>query len=160
MYLAFLDLKSAFDRVPKNEIWISLNKLDVNKKLINVIKSIYKNVQGSVRLNGQQSGNFRMKKGIKQGDSLSPLLFIVFMDQIIKHCRRRTRRYKIGNWKLRPIYLQSLIYADDIVLINSNVAGLQNAVIEWASTLEERGMEVNIGKSKLMKIGGKKKILK
>lgn len=113
-------------------------------------------MQGLVRINGQQSGNFRMEKGMKQGDSLSPLLFITFMDQIIKQCRRRTRRYKFGNWKLRPIYLQSLIYADDIVLINNNVEDLQNAVIEWASTLEERGMAVNISKSKIMKIGGEK----
>jgi hypothetical protein len=44
-----------------------------------------------------------MKTGIKQGDSLSPRLFITMMDEIHKICKARTGRMKVGNWTLRPI---------------------------------------------------------
>ena len=94
-----------------------------------------------------------MDKGTNQGDSLSPLLFIIFMDQIIKHCKRRTKKYKVGNSKMRPVHLQALVYADDILLISNNTRNLQQAIIEWVSTLEERGMKINTSKSKVMKVG-------
>ena len=44
----------------------------------------------------------------------------------------------MGNYKMRPVYVQSLIYADDIVLIVSNEEELQKAVTEWASAINDR----------------------
>jgi retron-type reverse transcriptase len=79
-----------------------------------------------------------MEKGIKQGDRLSPLLFAIFMDSILKHCKRRTPRMKIGNWNLRPVLIQALVYADDVLLIIDKKEYLQNAVIEWGTTFRER----------------------
>jgi hypothetical protein len=45
-----------------------------------------------------------------------------------------------------------MVYADDVVLIMEKEEELQRAVIEWCSTFEERGLEVNIRKSKVMQI--------
>jgi hypothetical protein len=58
-----------------------------------------------------------MERGVRQGDSLSPLLFISFMDEVLKMCKRRTERTRVGCWNMRPVYCQALLYADDIVLI-------------------------------------------
>jgi hypothetical protein len=58
-----------------------------------------------------------MKRGVKHGDSLSPLLFISFMDEVLQICKRRTERMRVGYWNMRPVYCQALLYADDIVLI-------------------------------------------
>ena len=71
-----------------------------------------------MRKDGKTSGTFDMERGIKQGDSLSPLLFIVFMDEILKTCKARTKRSMVGRWNMRPVYAQALVYADDIVLIS------------------------------------------
>ena len=130
-----------------------MGKIGASPKLINVTNSIYKYVEGCVRLNGQISKKLKMEKGMKQGDCLSPLLFIIFIDQIIKQCKRGTRQYKVGNWKMREINIQAQVYADDIILIAKNKQDLQLAVAEWAGSLEERGMKVNCKKSKVMKIG-------
>ena len=64
----------------------------------------------------------------------------------------RTGRMKVGNWMIRPIQCQALIYADDIVLIADTERKLQVAVDEWNETLEEKGMEINTTKSKVMQV--------
>ena len=53
---------------------------------------------------------------------------------------------------MRPIHVQSLIYADDIALIVSNTEELQKVVTEWASAIQDRGMRINVKKSKVMVI--------
>ena len=44
------------------------------------------------------------------------------------------------------------MYVDDDLLISDKREHLQNAVIEWGSTFQERGFEINTAKSKIMKI--------
>ena len=150
-YIAFLDLQAAFDTIPREEIWKALQKLGATKNLIEKIQSIYETVKGRVQIGEGQSEEIKMEKGVKQGDSLSPLLFIIVMDQILKQCKR-TARCKVGHYKMRPIYVQSLIYADDIALIVSNKEELQKAVTEWASAMKDRGIRINVKKSKVMVI--------
>ena len=111
-------------------------------RLINAIKSVYGDPTGTVRLDGEQSMEFIIKKGVKQGDSLIPLLFNIFMDEIMKICKRRTHRTKIGIWRLRPVYLQVLLYADDIILITDTKERLQQAVNEWYEELKRKGMSI------------------
>jgi hypothetical protein len=103
--------------------------MEVSVKVRRAVEGMYKNVIGTVRLNGKESGQFQMQRGIKQGDSLTLLLFIVYMNQIIEHCKRRTKR-TVGNWKLRPVSIQATVYADDVVLIMEKEEELQTAVIE------------------------------
>jgi hypothetical protein len=91
-----------------------------------------------------------MERGVKQGDSLSPLLFISFMDEVLKICKRRTERMRVAYWNMRPVYCQTLLYADDIVLIADSEEKLQGTVIEWTEIL--RGMAVNEMKSKVMMV--------
>ena len=148
--IAFLDLKSAFDSVPRKYLWDALIKKNVPKQLITAIQSVYNGSKGIVRIEGQTSKEFNMEKGIKQGDSLSPLLFINFIDEIIKICKWRTPRTQIGYWKMRPIQVQTLIYADDIILIAENEEKLQRCMIEWGEELGRKGMEINTKKSKVM----------
>jgi hypothetical protein len=52
-------------------------------------------------------------------------------------CKRRTERMRVGYWKMRPVYCQALLYADDIVLIADLEEKLQGEVIEWTETLKE-----------------------
>lgn len=103
-------------------------------------------------MDGKTSRAFKMERGVKQGDSLSPLLFVIFMDEIIKTCKSRTEKSVVGFWKMKPVYCQALIYADDILLISDTKIKLQKAIIEWTETLKERGMTVNTKKSKVMMV--------
>jgi hypothetical protein len=149
-YLAFLDLRAAFDEVPREEIWKALTAKQIPGKLVRAIKAMFCRPMGMVRLDGRTSQPFQMEKGVRQGDSLSPLLFVIFMDEVIKTCRRRTERSLVGMRCLRPVQCQAMIYADDILLIADSCRKLQQAVTEWSETLKERGMTVNKAKSQVM----------
>lgn len=151
--LAFLDLKSAFDMVSRMEIWKILKKKGIGNKLIRVIRSTYHSTKGIVRIDGMKSEEFEMRNGVKQGDSLSPLLFIILLDEIIKTCKRRTTKLKVGNWNMRPIYSQVMVYADDIVLIAETQQKLQQTIIEWIEILKDKGLIVNTEKCKVMQMG-------
>lgn len=148
--MAFLDLKAAFDSVPRQYIWEALVAKRVPIRLINAIKSVYEQPVGIVRIDGEMSEEFLMERGVKQGDSLSPLLFNIFLDEITKICKRRTNRTKMGMWKMRPVFIQTLLYADDIALIADTPEKLQQGIMEWYEELRRKGMEINIEKSKVM----------
>ena len=53
------------------------------------------------------------------------------------------------NWKLRPIYAQALLFADDILLIADTEQKLQNMITEWARYIESKGMALNPYRSKV-----------
>ena len=106
LYIAFLDLTAAFDNVHLEEICRTLIEMKIPIKLINNIKSVYENAKGCVRINGKISKTFKWSKGLKQGDSLSPLLFTILIDKITKICNNkcRSRKTKVGHWHMKPIY--------------------------------------------------------
>lgn len=80
IYLAFLDLKSNFDSVPRDDIWEAFIAKNVPKNLAEAIKSKYQEPKEIVRLNRLESNYFNILKGVKQGESLSTLLF---MDEVL-----------------------------------------------------------------------------
>jgi hypothetical protein len=114
VYFALLDLKVAFDLIPRQVIWEALAEINVPEALTQAIKSTFTGVKGVVRINGRSSDPFDIESGVKQGDSMSPLLFIIVMDAILKMCKRRTPRTRVGFWNMQHVYAQSLLSADDM----------------------------------------------
>jgi hypothetical protein len=150
VYMAYLDLKSAFDKVPRRFIWEAMKSLNIPNKLIRLTKAVYENVGAMVRLNGQKSESFKMESGVKQGDSLSPLLFIIYLDHVHKKVKKKSRPMCVGYNRLRPEYIQDLIYADDIAVISNSRNNLQHAIEIWEEELTKTGMEINADKSKVL----------
>lgn len=82
--------------------------------IIKLIKEIHINTTMRVNANGELSGNKSVTKGIRQGDSLSPILFNVFMNKIIKEVKHM-KGYKMGKSVFNII-----CYVDDIVFVEEN----------------------------------------
>jgi hypothetical protein len=100
VYFAFLDLKTAFDLIPRQVIWEALAEINVPEALTQAIKSTFTGVKGVVRINGRSSDPFDIERRVRQGDSMSPLLFIIVMGAILKICKRRTPRTRVGFWNM------------------------------------------------------------
>ena len=78
LWMAFVDLEKAFDRVPREVLWWSLRKMKVDEWLVRIIMSMYENVTTAIKVDGKLSDEFEVKVGVHQGSVLSPLLTLLF----------------------------------------------------------------------------------
>jgi hypothetical protein len=92
-----MDLQKAFDRIPWQELWKVLKKNNVNKGVVEAIQSFYKKCRCYVRTKNNKSEEFIVTAGVKQGDILSPYLFIILMDDVFKQIKLKMRKYQIGS---------------------------------------------------------------
>jgi hypothetical protein len=72
MYMVFIDLEKAYDKVSKNVMWWALQKQRVSSKYITLIKDMYDNVVTSIRISDGDINNFSINTGLHQGSALSP----------------------------------------------------------------------------------------
>ena len=83
-------------RVNREALWQVLRMYDVDGKLLNGIKGMYVNNLACVRVKGGESGCFRINSGVRQGCIMSPWLFNVYMDIVMKMERRGVRFQEEG----------------------------------------------------------------
>ena len=122
-FQAFLDIKGAYDSVNREMLWRKCELKNIVGPRLRLLKSMFDHSEVAVRVNGKESRYVKMGRGLLQGSLLSPLLFNVFIDDLPKALRSKNKGVNIGDTKIN-----SLIYADDIVLIAKTQAGLQKCL--------------------------------
>ncbi|XP_061541984.1 ankyrin repeat domain-containing protein 13D isoform X7 [Phycodurus eques] len=150
VYMCFVDLEKAFDRVPRGVLWRVLRKYGVSYPLIRAIRSLYDRSQSLVRISGSKSDSFPVRVGLCQGCPLSPILFITFMDRI----SRRSRGEK--GVRFGGLGIASLLFADDVVLLASSNRDLQLSLEQYAAECEAAGMRINTSRSEIMVLSRKR----
>ncbi|UYV62176.1 hypothetical protein LAZ67_1008122 [Cordylochernes scorpioides] len=154
LYVFFVDLRKAFDTVPHSLLWKKLTNLGVSYQFIHAIRNYYEQATVAVRWRGSITENIKIHSGVLQGEPLSPLLFILFMTDLIK---------MYDNSDLTSVYLPEfgdvhlLMYADDIAIIGESRINLQKKINILREYLDENYMTLNESKSKVMvfRNGGK-----
>ncbi|MBJ3756095.1 reverse transcriptase family protein, partial [Salmonella enterica subsp. enterica serovar Derby] len=92
---------------------------------------------------------FDVNTGVRQGCKLSPLMFLIYMDKIVKDSKF------IADVRVGEAKIWSLLYADDLVLISKSSHSLQHNLDQLTRTCEAYGMKINVEKSKSMVVGRK-----
>ena len=87
LYMAFVDLEKAFDRVPRKVIWWALRKLGVEEWIVQLVQGMYANAQSGVRVGEGFIKEFEVKVEVHQGSVLSPLLFIIVLEALSREFR-------------------------------------------------------------------------
>ena len=148
LYVAFVDLKKAFDSVRRHVLIKMLSNAGVSSKFICAIKAIYEQVFSSVRVNSFMTEMFECPIGLRQGCVLSPTLFSIVINEI---ATRMAEEGKHGVQMLPGlIELFILLFADDLALMSSTPHGLQVQIDCVHRVCEELGLTVNIDKTKVM----------
>ena len=81
----FVDLEKAYDRIPKDKLLAVLLQHGIGGQLLlTAIKSLYMHSEVCVRVNSATTKPFRVSVGLRQSCSLSPILFLIYMDKIVK----------------------------------------------------------------------------
>jgi len=143
LYFGFLDLEKAFDRVPREVIRWAMHKLGVEEWLVLAVMSMYTGAKTGVRTVYGNSSGFKVKVGMHQGSALSPLLFVIVMEAI-------SREFRVAlPWEL--------LYFDDLVVIAENEEDQIKRLNKWKDNVKNRGMRVNMNKTKVMISGERQK---
>ena len=136
LWMAFVDLEKAFDRVPREVVWWALRYLGVDEWIVSVVRAMYEDATTKVKLNGRESKAFSVRVGVHHGSVLSPLLFIIVLEAL-------SREFREG----LPM---ELLYADDLVLMAESEELLLEKLRKWKNGMEAKGLRVNAGKTKVM----------
>ena len=83
-YAFFLDVQKVYDTVWRDGLWLKLWDMGVKGRMWRVIKKMYEASRSAVFLEGEKSAVFRLEQGVAQGCSLSPILFSVFINDLLK----------------------------------------------------------------------------
>jgi hypothetical protein len=84
IYICFIDFRKTFDRVRWDKLWIVLHEMGVLLHLITLIKNLYIKSIGTVRMNHILSNEFYPQQGVRQGCILSPQLFKIYREYIMR----------------------------------------------------------------------------
>ena len=122
-------------------------KLKTSSRMVNMLKSMYSSAQACVRWGASISEFFDCSLGVKQGCLFSPLIFFSLLISEITDFVRQNGRHGIQLLPgLEQIFL--LLFADDVVLVSSTSAGLQNQISNLQRASEYWGLTVVLDKTK------------
>ncbi|UYV76332.1 hypothetical protein LAZ67_14000035 [Cordylochernes scorpioides] len=154
LYVFFVDLRKAFDTVPHSILWKKLYNLGISYQFISTIKSYYEQATIAIRWKGSFTESIKINSGVLQGEPLSPLLFILFITDLIE-IYNNSDLPSVNLPEFGDIHL--LLYADDIAIIGESRMNLQKKIKILKEYLDENLMTLNESKSKIMvfRNGGK-----
>lgn len=153
LYVCFIDLSQAFDTPDHNKLWKVLLDIGISPKFVRIFSFIYKMAHARVKTSDGLTDPIKIMKGVLQGESASPTIFNLFLEGIVNCISRQW----IAGIRLLSITLHILLYADDMAILAPSKETLQQKISIVASFLAERGLNINLDKSKVVifKRGGK-----
>jgi len=147
LYLCFVDLKSAYDKVQWQLLWRLLQRLGVHGDMLGAIQSLYDGCLLSMRVGGACGAAHNPSIGLRQGCPLSATLFGIFIDDLHHHLQ--TTCPEAGE-QLQTMRLSDLVYADDICLMASSPAHLQALIDALGVFCAMLHMEISVANTRVM----------
>ena len=155
VYIAFIDFTKAFDSIKLPSLWKILEGTCINKRYITLLKETYDGSTATIRTDLGNSRKVQILKGVKQGDTLSALLFCIVIASVLQKVEEDCDSGFLIGGQL----ISNLSYADDIAAVGTSVESLQKYLDALAKHAEEVGLHVNASKTKFMTTDKSQRIL-
>jgi len=139
--VVFLDMAKAFDTVSHGHINSALRRLKVPEVIIGAVMNTYAGATTYFELATGKTYPITIKRGVKQGDPMSPLLFNIATDPLM--CKLN----ELPGVQSPVGHMSALAYADDIALVNTSKTGMQTLLDEVELFTSRVGMRLNVNKS-------------
>ena len=148
--LSFIDYEQAFDSVDRTALTKVLSLYGIPEKYIKVICAMYENNTAAVKIGNEVSNWFCIKSGVKQGCVLSPFIWIILMDFILRSTGKAIGDHGI-KWGGRT--LLDLDYADDLSILDESVSKMYEFLEVLRVQGAKIGLKINVKKTKSLRLG-------
>lgn len=138
----FVDFSNAFDTIPHSSLFFKLSKVGISSKIIRILQNTYEKSETVIFDGSTYSSPFSAKVGVKQGCILSPLLFSLFINDLVDELS--------GGVNVAGINVKVLLYADDIVILSDSPYALQSMIDDLQTYCLKWSLCANLDKSKVM----------
>lgn len=151
--MIFTDFEKAFDSVEWDFLFKCLEAFNFGPDFLNWVKTFYKNIQSCTINNGIASKYFALERGVRQGDTLSPYLFIAVVETLAIAIRQNK---EIKGISISNDETKLLQYADDTtaVLSDINSAKMLFGLLDTFKVIS--ALKINCTKTEGMWIGSSK----
>ena len=168
LHICFVDLSKAFDTVDRPLLWEILRCSGCPPKFINLVRLLHEGMEARVRVGSLESDPFNVSRGVKQGCTLAPVLFNLYVSYITRllaaqvgpdcginiNYRMDRNLFDLQKLKARTKIKQSwfleLQYADDCAILSHTTSGLQEAISKVKELYTRFGLEINVRKTEVL----------
>ena len=134
-------LLNAFDSLHRSSLWKILRHYGIPQKFVKIIQALYENIESRVVIHyNKVTKPFRVDAGIKKGCILSPVLFSIAVDWLIRTVTQGRRQ--VIRWVLITVLVDQ-DYADDIGRLSSQRQGAQQIAERLSKTANAIGLKFN-----------------
>ena len=146
----FIDYAKVFDCVDHNKLWKILQEMGIPDHLICLFRNLYAGQEATVRTGHGATDWFQVGKGVRQGCVLSPYLFNLYAEYIMRSAGLEEAQAGI---KIPGRNINNLRYADDTTLMAQSEEELKSLLMKVNEESEKVGLKLNIQKTKIMASG-------
>src|SRR6218665_3282926 len=148
--LCALDMSKAFDKVNHYALFNKLMDRQVPRVVVTTLMTWYSLSAAVVKWDNILSDMITLNCGVRQGGVLSPVLFAVYVNELIEKLSKSKYGCRIGD-----MFLGCIMYTDDLILISASMCDLQVMTDICSDELINIDMKLNIAKSQILRIGSR-----
>lgn len=142
----FIDFKKAFDSLWHDGLFLKLIQSGIGGRTYDIIKDIYNGNKCCVKINDKRTDYFSQNKGVRQGCSLSPTLFNIYINELASALEKSS----CPGLTLEGREIKCLLYADDLLLLSPHEEGLHESLSVLEQYSSDWALPINMAKSKIM----------
>ena len=147
IYFCFIDYAKVFDSVDHNKLWKILKEMGIPDHLTCLLRNLYTGQEATLRTEHGTTDWFQIGKRVHQGCILSPSLFGLYAEYIMRNAGLEEAQAGI---KIAGRNIINLRYADDTTLMAESEEELKSLLMKVKEESEKVGLKLNIQKTKIM----------
>ena len=168
LFVLFVDLRKAYDSVPRPALWQVLEKYGIPPNMLSIIRSFHDGMQAEIRVGDTTTDKIKVLNGLRQGCTLAPSLFNLYFNAMMSAWRAKcpeagvTIRYKHGRKlvgdrtaksRLECVKVTESQFADDAAVYAPSRDAFERATAKLIDTASSWGLTVSMEKTKGMAVG-------
>ena len=147
IYFYLMDYAKAFDCVDHHKLWKVLKEMEIPDHLTCLLRNLYAGQESTVRTKHGTTDWFQIGKGVRQGCIMSPCLFNLHAEHIMRNAERDEAQAGI---KISGKNINNLRYIDDTTLMAESEEELKSLLMKVKEESEKVSLKLNIQKTKIM----------